>query len=65
MIAAPAPFAGSYCGQAQPFSMPPHGFFAAKETSKATAQDDVSARAAQILDAHGNAILRYAYSYPS
>ena len=43
--------------------MPPHGFFAAKETSKATAQDDVSARAAQILDAHGNAILRYAYSY--
>ena len=37
--------------------------FAAKETSKAAAQDDVSARAAQILDTHGNAILRYAYSY--
>ena len=28
-----------------------------------SAQDDVSARAAQILDTHGNAILRYAYSY--
>ncbi len=60
---APAPFAGSYCGQAQPLFHAAARLFAAKEKSKAATQDDVSARAAQILDTHGNAILRYAYSY--
>lgn len=38
-------------------------FAAHSEKSDAAAQADVSARAAQILDTHGNAILRYAYTY--
>lgn len=38
-------------------------FAAAPDGQSAAAHDDVNARAAEILDIHGNAILRYAYSY--
>lgn len=63
LIVAPAPFCGQLLRAGAALFHAAARLFAAKETSKATAQDDVSARAAQILDAHGNAILRYAYSY--
>ena len=38
-------------------------FAANPEKNKAAAQADTNARAAQILDSYGSAILRYAYSY--
>ncbi len=63
LIVAPAPFCGQLLRAGAALFHAAARLFAAKETSKATAQDDVSARAAQILDTHGNAILRYAYSY--
>ncbi len=63
LIVAPAPFCGQLLRAGAALFHAAARLFAAKETSKAAAQDDVSARAAQILDTHGNAILRYAYSY--
>ena len=63
LIVAPAPFCGQLLRAGAALFHAAARLFAAKETSKAAAQDDVSARAAQILDSHGNAILRYAYSY--
>ena len=38
-------------------------FAAGAQTAQEQSRADVSARAAEILDAYGNAILRYAYSY--
>lgn len=63
LVVAPAPFCGQLLRAGAALFHAAARLFAAKETSKAAAQDDVSARAAQILDTHGNAILRYAYSY--
>ena len=63
LIVAPAPFCGQLLRAGAALFHAAARLFAAKEKSKAAAQDDVSARAAQILDTHGNAILRYAYSY--
>lgn len=63
LVVAPAPFCGQLLRAGAALCHAAARLFAAKETSKAAAQDDVSARAAQILDTHGNAILRYAYSY--
>ena len=63
LIVASAPFCGQLLRAGAALFHAAARLFAAKETSKAAAQDDVSARAAQILDTHGNAILRYAYSY--
>ena len=62
LVVAPAPFCGQLLQAGAALFHAAARLFAAKETSKAAAQDDVSARAAQILDTHGNAILRYAYS---
>ena len=62
---APAPVAGRILDAGARVLKTVRQLFAAKLPAVLPAQEkaDVNARAAQILDTHGNAILRYAYSY--
>ena len=64
---APAPVAGRILELGAQFFNHLRRLFAAKIVPASFAQEtekaDINARAAQILDTHGNAILRYAYSY--
>ena len=62
---APAPAHGRFWEAGAQILKAIRHLFAAKLPAVVSAQEkaDVNARAAEILDTHGNAILRYAYSY--
>ena len=64
---APAPVLSRLLEAGAQFLKTVRNLFAAKllaaNPAREDAQADVNARAAEILDTHGNAILRYAYSY--
>ena len=64
---APAPVLSRFCEAGAQALKTVRNLFAAKllaaNPAREDAQADVNARAAEILDTHGNAILRYAYSY--